>query len=200
MPLKNKEAGREYQRQKYARERLNPEFMARQREYSRQYHARHRLDPDYRGNARQRAKEWAIENPDRANASSRAWAKRNPERRGKIKAKSLKKRYHENPHLRVLMCLRSRLFIGLRGITKSDRTMGLLGCTIPELRAHLEKQFTPGMTWENYGPIWHIDHIRPCASFDLTDPAQQRICFNWSNLQPLFAEENLKKGDKWPAS
>jgi hypothetical protein len=52
------------------------------------------------------------------------------------------------------------------------------------------------MTWENYGPVWHVDHIRPCASFDLTDPAQQRECFHFSNLQPLFAAENLAKGDK----
>lgn len=52
------------------------------------------------------------------------------------------------------------------------------------------------MTWENYGPVWHVDHIRPCASFDLQDPAQQRECFNFKNLQPLFAKENLKKGDR----
>ena len=51
------------------------------------------------------------------------------------------------------------------------------------------------MTKENYG-LWHVDHIIPCASFDLTDPKQQKICFHWSNLQPLKAIDNLKKGTR----
>jgi hypothetical protein len=57
-------------------------------------------------------------------------------------------------------------------------------------------RFRPGMTWENYGPVWHVDHIKPCAKFDLTDPDQQRACFHFSNLQPLFADENLRKGGR----
>ena len=58
-------------------------------------------------------------------------------------------------------------------------------------------QFREGMTLENHGPVWHIDHIRPCASFDLTDKAQAAACFHYSNLQPLFAEENLAKSDSF---
>ena len=61
---------------------------------------------------------------------------------------------------------------------------------------YIEAQFKPGMTWERYGE-WHVDHIRPCASFDLTDPKQQKICFHYSNLQPLWAADNIKKGAKW---
>lgn len=54
------------------------------------------------------------------------------------------------------------------------------------------------MTWENYGfYTWHIDHIRPCASFDLSDPEQQKICFNYKNMQPLWAHENLSKHAKY---
>ena len=71
--------------------------------------------------------------------------------------------------------------------------MDLVGCSIPELRKRLTQQFLPGMTWDNYGK-WHIDHIRPCASFDLTDPEQQKQCFHYSNLQPLWAADNLRKG------
>jgi hypothetical protein len=61
--------------------------------------------------------------------------------------------------------------------------------------AHIEAQFMPGMTWENR-ELWHVDHIIPCAAFDLTDPAQQRSCFHYGNLRPLWAKENQRKSDK----
>jgi hypothetical protein len=81
---------------------------------------------------------------------------------------------------------------------KASRTQDLISCTIAELRQHLEVQFTDGMSWDNYGRNgWHIDHIRPCASFDLTDPEQQRQCFHYTNLQPLWAADNISKGAKW---
>jgi hypothetical protein len=74
----------------------------------------------------------------------------------------------------------------------------LMGCSAQQLRNHLEAQFTDGMSWGNYGlKGWHIDHIRPCASFDLTDPEQQRQCFHYTNLQPLWAADNIRKRDKW---
>ena len=76
-------------------------------------------------------------------------------------------------------------------------TLDLLGCSVEELWIHLEKQFTAGMTRENHGRNgWHIDHIIPCASFDLSDPEQQSQCFHYTNLQPLWAEDNIKKGNK----
>lgn len=78
---------------------------------------------------------------------------------------------------------------------KAYKTMDLLGCSIEKARKHLETQFTDGMSWENQG-TWHIDHIIPCASFDLTDPEEQKKCFHYTNLQPLWAEDNLKKGAK----
>jgi hypothetical protein len=82
---------------------------------------------------------------------------------------------------------------------KSITTEKLLGCTFEYARSHLEAQFTKGMGWDNYGVNgWHIDHIIPCASFDLTDPDQQRQCFHYTNLQPLWAEDNLRKSDKLP--
>ena len=92
--------------------------------------------------------------------------------------------------------IRSRLHQAMTGYRKSAKTLVLLGCSIPELKAHLERQFLPGMTWANRS-AWHIDHIRPCSSFDLLDPEQQRCCFHFSNLQPLWAADNLRKSDKW---
>jgi len=77
--------------------------------------------------------------------------------------------------------------------TKTATFNQLLGCTYQELAAHIESLFQPGMSWENRDE-WHVDHIKPCASFDLTDPAQQKECFHFTNLQPLWADENLRKG------
>jgi hypothetical protein len=92
------------------------------------------------------------------------------------------------------MCQRIRIWHALKGIGKHISTMELLGCTIEELRAHLEAQFQDGMSWDNRGYYgWHIDHIRPCASFDLTVPEQQKECFNYRNLQPLWARDNMSK-------
>jgi hypothetical protein len=71
----------------------------------------------------------------------------------------------------------------------------MLGCSVQELWNHLESKFTPGMTRDNYGK-WHVDHIVPCVAFDLTDETQQLECFNFRNLQPLWARDNLKKHAK----
>lgn len=82
---------------------------------------------------------------------------------------------------------------------KAHKSMELLGCTIEHVRDHLESQFTEGMTWYNMGRGgWHIDHIIPCAFFDLTKPSHQKVCFNWQNLQPLWEKDNCAKGDKIP--
>jgi len=76
----------------------------------------------------------------------------------------------------------------------SKAAQEILGCSLSELRVHLERQFRPGMTWARYGFYgWHIDHIRPIAKFDLADLEQRRECFHYSNLQPLWAAENFSK-------
>jgi hypothetical protein len=91
--------------------------------------------------------------------------------------------------------LRGRLYQSLKGFYKSNSAIKLLDCSIEKLKKQLKKQFTEGMSWSNYGK-WHIDHIRPCASFDLSKPSEQRKCFHYTNLQPLWAAENQSKSDK----
>ena len=101
---------------------------------------------------------------------------------------------------RIPAVLRSRISEAIKyaGAVKAAKTRDLVGCTVAQLRQHLQAQFTNGMSWENYGKHgWHIDHIRPCASFDLADPEQQRQCFHYSNLQPLWAVDNMRKGARW---
>ena len=95
--------------------------------------------------------------------------------------------------------LRSRLSKAISSNNKSSNTMVLLGiANIEFLWKHLEKTFKKGMTRENYGK-WHIDHIRPCANFDLSDSDQQKQCFHYTNLQPLWALDNLLKSNKYEA-
>jgi len=105
------------------------------------------------------------------------------------------KRIKESPLYRMTCSLRARLGAALRARKAVKSSVGLVGCTPAALRGHIEAQFTPGMTWANYG-LWHVDHIRPCASFDLLDPEQQRKCFHYTNLQPLWGSDNFKKGSK----
>lgn len=136
-------------------------------------------------------KDWERKNPTKVSEKSRRWEKKNRV----LKLARRKARRRSDPNFRILVNLRTRYYLALTGAVKrSATTRELLGCSIPQLRDYLESKFQVGMSWENYGPVWHVDHKRPCASFDLTDPAQQFACFHYTNLQPMFASENLRKG------
>ena len=145
----------------------------------------------------------AKDNREKVNAQQRAGRKRRKDgvkRKPRqtyeeFKAKKTKYvmgRYHSDPAFKLMMNLRRRVRLALEGNSKSARTQALLGCTVDELLKHLEAQFTEGMTWQNID----VDHIVPCASFNLEDPHQQRLCFHFSNLQPLFPTDNQSKGAK----
>jgi hypothetical protein len=125
--------------------------------------------------------------------SKRRW-QQTPEGRAK-QADYIRRLRQTDPQYRLANLLRTRLHHALKGSRKSARTLELLGCSIEHLVKHLESKFQPGMSWENQG-AWHVDHIRPMASFDLTDPEQQRQACHWTNLQPLWAADNFRKSDK----
>ena len=121
-----------------------------------------------------------------------------PNRNIRNRSAEFMQRYFNNVNMRIGHCLRTRIrhAVNSQNVSKANKTPELMGCPVADLKTHLESKFAEGMTWENYGQ-WHIDHIRPCASFDLEDPEEQKKCFHWSNLQPLWAVDNLKKSDKW---
>jgi len=124
------------------------------------------------------------------------WIKENLESHREYRRVYMGDRYKNDINFRLANALRSRVRGAFKsGGEKAEKTMELLGCSVQHVKDHLESQFTEGMTWENQGE-WHIDHIRPCASFDLTDPEEQKKCFHWTNLQPLWAQDNLRKGAK----
>lgn len=108
-----------------------------------------------------------------------------------------KEEYHSNPQLKIANNLRKRLRTSLKenkGI-RIGSAIRDLGCSISELKAHLETRFKEGMSWENYGS-WHIDHIKPLSKFDLTDRSQFLEVCHYTNLQPLWAYENMSKGNR----
>ncbi len=104
------------------------------------------------------------------------------------------KEYNNNPEFKLRMLLRSRLNRAIKNSQKTGSAVHDLGCSVEYLKAYLEGQFEPGMSWENHGE-WHIDHIVPLASFDLTDREQLLKACHYTNLQPLWAKDNLSKGD-----
>ena len=98
---------------------------------------------------------------------------------------------------KLLCYYRTRIYEALQGRTdKTKTTKELIGCSIEELKEHLKSQFTEGMSWDNYGE-WHVDHIKPCATFDFRNESELNECFNYKNLQPLWAKDNLQKSSKY---
>ena len=98
-------------------------------------------------------------------------------------------------NFRITTNLRNRLYCAIKNNQKAGHTIELLGCSIDQFKIYMQNMFKPGMTWENYGAVWHIDHIIPCSFFNMSYPEHQIACFNWQNLQPMFGEENLHKSD-----
>jgi len=104
-----------------------------------------------------------------------------------------------DPNFKLRNDISRRILIAIKenNACKEYNTIELIGCTIENLREYLENQFKEGMNWENHCYRgWHVDHIIPCSKFDLTDPEQQKECFHYTNLQPLWGWENMKKGNR----
>ena len=145
---------------------------------------------------------------------SASWAKKNKERireldhkywhEGNAKQKRyeyIKKRKQTDLNFHIRENLRSRVHGLLKKAicdpsTINENIVELISCSLDFLANHLRSQYKPGMTDENYGQ-WHIDHIKPCCLFNLTLLEQRRECFHYTNLQPLWAAENLAKGNKY---
>jgi len=107
----------------------------------------------------------------------------------------IRKRSAVDPQFKVAYLLRNRVRRALKQRFKSGSAVESLGCSVPEALVHIASLFKPGMSWENHG-LWHIDHKVPLASFDLSDASQLAKACHYSNLQPLWAKENISKRDR----
>lgn len=145
----------------------------------------YRRSPRGKAVMKQAAKRYRERHPDRLRE---AWKCRHPKRWAKV-------------DYRIKVLLRNRLWKAVVKGHRAARTIELLGCSIPNFIIYLESRFEPGMSWETYGKgpgKWEIDHIIPCALFDLTKHDHQRRCFHFSNMQPMWSVENAAKGKMAP--
>jgi hypothetical protein len=139
-------------------------------------------------------REYYLKNKEKLLEDSKEYYKNNYKKQYEYRKSKLK----NNAGFRIACNLRSRIRQAImnQNANKANKTVALLGCSTLYLKTYLELLFLPGMSWENYGE-WHIDHIKPCASFDLTKKEEQLMCFHYTNLQPLWALDNISKGAKY---
>ena len=141
------------------------------------------------------AKKYREENKERLNQYSKEYRKTH--RLEILQYLKIHGKYRRDTDMnfRLTVNLRNRLHHSLIGHLKADNTMKLIGCSVDKLKKYLASKFKKGMSWNNYGK-WEIDHIIPCAKFDFSKEEEQRKCFHYTNLQPLWEQENLVKTDK----
>jgi hypothetical protein len=115
------------------------------------------------------------------------------------KIKQIRQQYLLQEKIKKNLYCNLRYVIKKQKTIKIDHTMNLIGCSIEFLFHYLQLKFQPKMTWDNYGKNgWEIDHIIPCSSFNMLDPDQQKRCFHYTNLQPLWKNDNVFKSNKLP--
>ena len=146
----------------------------------------------------EKRKKWTIEDKEKEKKRFNKWYQKNKKEYIKRVTKKRDERLKNDIAFKLQFLCRKRLYkaIKAQNKTKLDKTMSLVGCTPNELKAYIESKFDGNMNWENYGSYWHIDHIKPCASFDLSNIEEQQKCFHYTNLQPLEAKENMRKGKR----
>lgn len=191
--------------------RKDPEFVAKERAISKAWYEAHKdvtkqyakenkdkinekrrmRYPQNRDKLILRATTYRNENIDKVNARRKELRMANLDDAREYEREYSRARRETDIQYRILGNLRGRIRMALEN--KSESTKDLLGCDLGDFVKHLESQFTPEMSWENYGTYWSIDHIIPCCSFDLTDIEQQYKCFHWSNCRPLTVIENSRK-------
>jgi len=215
---KTEKESSEFFKAKNTKDKLYSQCKKCKNEYKKKHYIEHREQKkEYQTKNKYKIQQYREKNKDKIREQKKIYGKRYYiEHREEIKKRRDMRREEINKYTRKhcvqrrkndidykIKCnLRCRIGQVIRNNNKSASTQKLLGCTVEFLKRHLEAKFTDGMNWNNYGTgfhnkkEWHIDHIKPCASFNLTKDIEQQKCFHFSNLQPLWSKDNLKKGAK----
>lgn len=162
-------------------------------EYRRKKFKENSKSPEFRQKMYEKSKKWRKENPDKIKRKRYKYRKYSKE----YYKKYGKKRYNTDIQYKLKSNFSVAIRKVLKGIQKSGKIFSYLGCSAEEFKEYIESKFTEGMSWENRGPNgWHIDHIIPYNAFDLTKEEDRKKCLHYTNTQPLWAVENIKKGNK----
>lgn len=176
------------------------------REYDKEYR---RLNKEKR---REQARIWREKNKEKLSIQRKEYVLKNKEqlkakkseynKNNRAKVNERLKEYRKNPKIKIDHSISKaiRSHLKMKGISKEKRQWeNIVGYSVEKLISHLESKFKDGMTWENYGTHWHIDHIKPKSwfLFESLDDAAFRQCWSLENLQPLEASVNLTKGNKY---
>lgn len=159
-------------------------------EYNKQYREKNREYLDLK-NA-----EWRNANAERHRENARKWYAANAEHAQIRMQKYRKQRRKVDLEFKLACNLRGRMYRVMRGINKVGSAVADLGCSLPELCVHLEQLFQPGMSWDSYGVTWEVDHILPLANYQLSDRGTYRRLAHYTNLQPLWIDQNRRKSNK----
>ncbi len=136
------------------------------------------------------ASKYWVENENKIQGYMKEWRLKNPT----YNKDYMKEKYHNDINFKLKSNLRSRFYNAMNSNSKKSSVLKLLGCSIEDLKLHLKSKFYGEMTMDNHGSYWEIDHILPCASFNLKNIDEQEKCFHYINLQPLTQLENRVKG------
>jgi hypothetical protein len=217
--IKNKEKKNQYSKDWAIR---NPERTKKNQlqwrldhpEYCKEYNKQYRLlnsdrvkqnkkqwAKDHPESTKKAYKRWYLSHKEQKKVSDKKWRTENKDVYSAMVSKYRKKKYKTDINFRLASVLRHRINDAIKkstkGCRKKEHMKELIGCTIDEFKKHLESQFQKGMSWDNYGNNgWHIDHIIPCDFFDLSEYAERKFCFHFTNCQPLWDTDNFHKSNK----
>jgi len=191
----------EYTRRHYSKHRRKILSRAREQHGSNREQRVARMRDYYkrtRGRWLEYRRMYRAANPESVKQGMRAWYDANRDQVVADRRARHAERWHSDPQYRLSISLRGRLRDAIRGEAKSGSAVRDLGCSVADLRAHIEGQWCGGMTWETWGigsGKWQIDHIFPLAKADLADRVQFLAVCNWRNLRPLWHDDHAPKGD-----
>ena len=194
---------KEKKQKKEYRKKNKEKIKKQKKEYRKKYYEKHKEEINKKN--KEYSKKYYQDNKEKRNEYDKKYRQDNKE---KIRKRD-NERYNNDPIFRLIQNTRSRVWHALKAqnTSKNQRTMEYVNCSVAHLYYHIEQQFKDGMNWDNsgkncygnwyYGRGWEIDHRRPCDSFDLNDEEQKYMCFHWTNLQPMWGQENNEKSNDY---